>query len=56
MKLWQILMTCLLVGIATGTLAQNKGKSMWFWGILGTVFLGIIVHTIVGICVFLIFA
>jgi len=56
MKLWQILATCLLVGIASGYMAKTKARSPWLWGLLGFVFLGIIVHTLVGILVFLIFA
>jgi F0F1-type ATP synthase assembly protein I len=56
MKLWQIVVTCLLVGLAAGYTAKMKERSPWLWGILGFVFLGIIVHTVVGILVFLIFA
>lgn len=56
MELWQILTTCLLVGIASAYLAKTKGRSPWFWGLLGFVFFGITVHTLVGILVFLVFA
>ena len=56
MKLWQILVTCLLVGIATGYIAETKERSPWLWGAVGVVFFGIIIHTIVGILVFLVFA
>jgi|GEM_PF-3369156 len=56
MKLWQIVVTCLLVGLAAGYTAKMKERSPWLWGILGFAFLGIIVHTVVGILVFLIFA
>jgi hypothetical protein len=56
MKIWQILGTCLLVAIATGHIAKTKGKSPWVWGALGFAIFGIIVHTVIGILVFLLFA
>jgi len=46
----------LLIAIATGHIAKTKGKSPWIWGVVGFVFFGIIVHTLVGILVFLLFA
>jgi hypothetical protein len=56
MKVWQILLTCLLVSLATAYLAKGKGKSPWLWGILGFAVFGIVFHTIVGVLVFLLFA
>ncbi|MBW2107959.1 MAG: hypothetical protein JRI36_04735 [Deltaproteobacteria bacterium] len=56
MKIWQILGTCLFVAIATGHIAKTRGRSPWIWGIVGFAVFGIVVHTIVGILVFLIFA
>ncbi|MBW2266760.1 MAG: hypothetical protein JRD47_03325 [Deltaproteobacteria bacterium] len=56
MKVWQILGTCLLVGIAAAYIAKTKDRSPWLWGILGFGIFGIIVHTIVGILVFFFFA
>ena len=56
MKIWQILGTCLLVALATGHIAKTKGKSPWVWGAVGFAIFGIIVHTVVGILIFLLFA
>ena len=56
MKVWQILVTCLLVAIATAYFAKEKGRSPWLWGALGFAVFGIVFHTIVGVLVFLIFA
>ncbi len=56
MDIWQILGTCLLMGIATGYIAKTKNRSPWIWGALGFTIFGIIVHTLVGIVVFFLFA
>ena len=56
MRVWQILGTCLLVAFATGYMAKTKGRSPWLWGALGFTIFGIVVHTLVGVMVFWLFA
>ncbi len=56
MKVWQLVGTCLFVGIAAGYLAKINDRSPWLWGALGFFVLGLIVHTVVGVLVFFFFA
>ena len=45
------LATCFLIAIATGYIAEMKGRSPWKWGTLGLFVFGPIFHTVVGVLI-----
>ncbi len=45
------LVTCCLIGTATGYIAKMKDRSPWKWGALGLFIFGPIFHTVVGVLI-----